>query len=224
VFRSSVGRKALMAVTGIILVGYVVIHMLGNLQVFLGPKALDNYAHSLKSMPALLWTARTILLIAFVAHISLGIKLYTENQAARPVAYVRYEHEQANIASRTMLLSGLVILAFVIYHLLHFTLGVVQPQFFASPQPDDPAYRPHVYAMVVNSFNNPAVSAAYIVAQIFLGLHLYHAVPSLFQSLGLNHPKYNRVINALGPVVSVVVMVGNISIPLYCLYRGPVTV
>src|SRR5205807_10172845 len=144
-----IGRKALMAITGLALLGYVIVHMIGNLQVYQGPDALNAYAKMLKGMPTLLWGARLTLLVLFVAHVYLGITLALENRAARPVGYVRFEYEQASIATRTMLLSGLVILAFVIFHLLHFTLGAVQPEYHRAV---DSKGRADVYAMVVHGF------------------------------------------------------------------------
>ena len=204
-----------MAVTGLCLLGYVIVHMIGNLQVYKGPEALNAYAKMLKGMPGLLWGARLTLLVLFTAHIYLGIALYLENRAARPVGYVRFQYEQASIATRTMLLSGLVILAFVIFHLLHFTLGAVQPEYFEAK---DPAGRPDVYGMVIHGFQNPVLAISYLIAQLFLGLHLYHAVPSMFQSVGLKHPRYNPLIAKLGLVVALVVVVGNVSMPLSILF------
>jgi succinate dehydrogenase / fumarate reductase cytochrome b subunit len=216
VFRSSIGRKALMAVTGLALLGYVIVHMLGNLQVYKGPEPLNAYAKMLKSMPALLWTARLLLLVIFAAHVYLGITLALENRAARPVGYVRFQYEQNSVATRTMLLSGLVILAFVIFHLLHFTLGAVQHDTFVQEiRKKDP---PDVYNMVVLGFQNPLITLSYVIAQLFLGLHLYHAVPSMFQSVGLKHPKYNTVIEKLGLVVALVIVIGNVSMPLSILF------
>ena len=215
VFRSSISRKALMAVTGLGLLGFVIVHMIGNFQVYEGPDALNAYAKMLREMPALLWVARLTLLLLFAAHIYLGITLYLENRAARPVGYVRFQYEQANIATRTMLLSGLVILAFVIFHLLHFTLGTVQPEYFEGR---DAAGRHDVYAMVIHGFRNPVITVSYIVAQLFLGLHLYHAVPSMFQSIGWKHPRYNPLIEKLGLIVALLIVIGNISMPLSILF------
>lgn len=214
-FRSSIGRKALMAVTGFGLLGYVIVHMIGNLQVYQGPDALNAYAKMLKGMATLLWGARLTLLVLFAAHVYLGVALYRENRAARPIGYVRFQYEQASVATRTMLLSGLVILAFVIFHLLHFTFAAVQPEY---AEWKDPAGRPDVYAMVVHGFRNPVITTSYVVAQLFLGLHLYHAVPSMFQSVGLKHPRYNPLIRTLGVVIPLVIVAGNVSMPLSILF------
>jgi succinate dehydrogenase / fumarate reductase cytochrome b subunit len=197
--------------------------MAGNLLIFAGRGPLNDYAHALESKPALLWLARVVLLALFVLHIVLGVRLTWQNQAARPVRYVYEDTVQANWASRHMLLTGLVILAFVVYHLLHFTFGVTDRGHFkyntgAVPlyQPKDPGAAPEydVAAMVVGGFQQPLVSLAYVVAQVFLGLHLWHGAASWFQSLGLNCPGCARFIHGLGPAVALVVVAGNCSIPL----------
>jgi succinate dehydrogenase / fumarate reductase cytochrome b subunit len=252
--RSSLGSKYVMAVTGFLLIGFVITHMAGNLLLFAGPDALNSYAHALKDKPALLWTARLILLLIFVVHVVLGIRLTLQNKAARPVPYACEDTLQASWASRHMLLTGLVLLAFVIYHLAHFTLGVVPTQNTAaahytpqgrvdlhSPQnylelaetrlPGERNYKPtdkplgsldskkedvrqDVYSMVIAGFRNPWVSLSYLVAMAFLGLHLWHGGSSWFQSLGLNHPRYNTIIQAIGPLLAIVVVAGNCSIVL----------
>ncbi len=125
--RSSLGSKYLMAITGLLLIGFVIAHMAGNLLLFAGPDAVNAYAHALKDKPALLWTARLLLLLIFVVHIAYGVRLTWNNSTARPVPYVCEDTLQASWASRHMFLSGLVLLAFVVYHLAHFTFGVVKP-------------------------------------------------------------------------------------------------
>jgi succinate dehydrogenase / fumarate reductase, cytochrome b subunit len=221
--RSSVGSKYVMAVTGFLLIGFVLAHMAGNLLIFAGKDALNGYAHALEEKPGLLWASRVILLAIFVLHVALGTRLTRDNMRARPVRYVCEDTVQANWASRHMLLTGLVILAFVVYHLLHFTLGVTDPTHFKRNteylplyRPADPAQRPEydVAAMVVGGFRQPLVTLAYVVAMVFLALHLWHGAASWFQSLGLNGRGYDKVINRVGPVIALVVLVGNCSIPL----------
>ena len=218
--RSSVGTKYVMAVTGLLLIGFVLAHMAGNLLIFAGKDALNGYAHALEERPGLVWAARVILLAIFVLHIVLGIRLTRDNMRARPVRYVCEGTIQANWASRHMLLTGLVILAFVIYHLLHFTLGVTDPTHFKRSlhlyQPADLAQRPEydVAAMVVAGFQQPVVTLVYVVAMFFLALHLFHGASSWFQSLGLNGRGYDKVINWVGPVLALIVLIGNCSIPL----------
>jgi succinate dehydrogenase / fumarate reductase cytochrome b subunit len=212
--RSSVGTKYVMAVTGLLLIGFVLAHMAGNLLIFAGKDALNAYAHALEEKPGLLWAARVILLAIFVLHIALGVRLTWQNREARPVRYVCEDTVQANWASRHMLLTGLLILAFVVYHLLHFTLGVTDPSNFKYRLPLDPQKYRDVAAMVVGGFRQPAVTLAYVVAMVFLALHLWHGAASWFQSLGLNGRGYDKVINWVGPAVALVVLIGNCSIPL----------
>jgi succinate dehydrogenase / fumarate reductase cytochrome b subunit len=221
--RTSVGSKFVMALTGLGLIGFVVVHMAGNLLIFAGKEAINGYGKALEDKPLFLWTARIGLLALFVVHVVLGIRLTRQNMAARGQPYVYEDTVRANWASRHMLLTGLVILAFVVYHLLHFTFGVTDPEHFKHNtasvplyQPADPAAVPEydVAAMVVGGFAQPVVSLAYVVAQLFLALHLWHGGSSWFQSLGLNHPNLNPVLRAFGPVLAVVVAASNCSIPL----------
>jgi succinate dehydrogenase / fumarate reductase cytochrome b subunit len=221
--RSSVGAKYVMALTGIGLIGFVVVHMMGNLLIYAGPDALNSYAQALKDKPALLWTARVGLLIIFVVHIVLGLRLTLQNKAARGTAYVYEDTVQASWASRHMLLTGLVLLAFVVFHLAHFTFGVITAYqdpatgtmvgYLDLHDVKDPT-RHDVYGMVVAGFRVTWIAILYVVAQVFLWLHLWHGGSSWFQSLGINHPAYNPVIRAVGPVLATAVLIGNSSIPL----------
>lgn len=223
---SSVGCKFLMALTGLALTGFVIGHMSGNLLVFKGREALNDYAEFLKEHLGLLWLARGGLLVAFVLHLTLGIQLNRWNSAARPQAYVHEDTVQATWASRYMLRTGIIVLAFVIFHLLHYTFGVI-----AATAPDgknfldlteiltpvaakDPTHRHDVYAMTVYGFRNISVSMVYIVAQVFLGLHLDHGIASAFQSLGWNSPRWHPSITAISRTLAIVVILGNISMPL----------
>ena len=206
-----VSAKLLMAITGAGLIGFVAVHMLGNLQIYLGQEALNAYAKFLKSMPALLWTARIGLLAIFALHLGLAVYLKKQNKSARPHQYALSDPVGATLASRTMLSSGLVIFAFLIYHLLHFTLGVTDS---GSHKLVDLAGRHDVYSMVVMSFGNIYISASYIIAMLFLGLHLSHAISSMFQTFGLTNASSRRFIHRVGLVVAAFLMVGNISIPV----------
>ena len=218
--RSSLGSKYVMAVTGLGLIGFVIAHMLGNLQIFLGRQALNDYAHHLEEIPTILWTARAGLLTIFVIHIIFGFRLWQYNRAARPVGYYVHDSVQASWASRHMLLTGLVILAFVIYHLLHFTFGVVDPEhhkwLLTQYKAADPAATPEydVTAMVVGSFAQWPISLSYVAAMVFLGLHLWHGAGSWLQSLGWNSKRWQRLIDCLSVAVAVAIVVGNCSIPL----------
>jgi succinate dehydrogenase / fumarate reductase cytochrome b subunit len=216
VVRSSVGSKYLMALTGLCLVLFVLVHMSGNLLIYGGKDALNSYAHTLAERPALLWVARLGLLTLFLVHLYLGIRTSQENAAARPVHYVYEQTIQANWSSRHMLLTGWVILAFVIYHLLHFTVGVTDPEHFKTRLDPVAGYQ-DVAGMVVAGFRQWPVALAYIIAQIFLGLHLWHGASSWLQHLGLNAPRYGKLEQAIGMLIALIVVVGNCSIPLVIL-------
>ena len=222
---TTVGGKYLVALTGLALTGFVLAHMSGNLLIFRGREALNSYALFLKERGGLLWAARLGLLAVFVLHIWVAVRLTLRNRRARPVRYVHEDTVQASVASRTMIWSGLVILAFVVFHLLHYTFGLVAataqtPQgpvnFLAlSDSPGDPARGHHdVYAMTVYGFRNVPVSIAYIVAQLFLGLHLSHGVSSTFQSLGWSHPRFWPTLRAISLTLTIIVVAGNVAMPL----------
>ena len=202
-WRSTVGKKVVMAVTGAIGVGYVVAHMLGNLQVFEGPEKLNAYATLLKSNIGLLWTARSILIAAVVLHIFAAYQLARTSQKSRPVGYRRWRAVGSDFASRTMRWTGLLVALFIVYHLLHLTTGTLHPDFLEGD----------VYHNVISGFRIWYVSVVYIVAMLMLALHLYHGVWSMCESLGINYPKYNRLIRALATILTVIVVAGFIAIP-----------
>jgi succinate dehydrogenase / fumarate reductase cytochrome b subunit len=206
-YQAAIGKKVVMAATGLILVGFLVAHLAGNLQIFLGPEALDEYALLLREHPAVVWGARAVLLFAVVTHIVAAVQLTRLQRKARPVGYRRNKSVGSSYASRTMMWSGPIIAAFVVYHLLHFTFGIAHPTF-----PDFEAHR--VYRNVVMGFQQPIVATAYIVAIVMLGLHLYHGLWSMFQSVGINHPGYNLGLRRFAAVTTFVIVAGNISIPL----------
>jgi succinate dehydrogenase / fumarate reductase, cytochrome b subunit len=210
-YKAAVGKKAVMAVTGIILLGFVLVHMVGNLHLYEGPGHLDEYGTFLRQVgaPAIpphvaLWVARLVLLAAVVLHIWAAWQVTRMSREARPS---RYEHKQVrhtSYASRTMRWGGVIILLFIIYHILHFTTGTVHPSFQEGA----------VYHNVVAGFSVWWVSLFYIAAQIALGLHLYHGVWSLFQSLGWNHPRFNRWRSGFAHAFAWIITLGNISFPL----------
>mgnify|MGYP001382891254 CR=1 FL=1 len=207
VFNSSVGCKLLMALSGLIMVLFLVGHLAGNLLVFVGPDAIDTYAKTLRDYIAVLWVARLGLIGAVVLHIYCGIRLSYLNKQARPEAYYQKDPADATLASRSLLLSGLVILSFIIYHLAHLTFRLTHPSFEALGPYE-------VYKMLILSFQSPWVSSFYIVSLSLLMLHLSHGIWSLMQSLGLNHSRYNILLKALGPLLSIGLMSGFLSIPL----------
>jgi len=200
-----------MALSGIALVGFVLAHMVGNLQIFIGAEAINAYAKMLKSMPGLLWVMRLGLIAMVVVHIVSGLRLARLNRAARPERYRRSATIQTGMPARTMALSGLLLLAFIVYHLLHLTLGQTHPEHYAMT---DAMGRQDVFGMMVMGFQQAPVAISYIIAMVLLGMHLSHGISSLFQSLGLNSPKYAPMIAKIGPTVAGVIVIGNISMPL----------
>jgi succinate dehydrogenase cytochrome b subunit len=202
-WNSTVGKKIVMALTGAIGVGYLMAHVSGNLLVFAGPEKINTYAALLKSNPVLLWTARAILIVAVLLHIIAAYQLARMSQQGRPISYKRWRAVGSDFASRTMRWTGPLVGLFIVYHLLHFTLGTVHPNFNER----------NVYHNIISGFQVWYVSAIYIIAMLALSLHLYHGAWSMFESLGINHLKYNRIIRVLATVVTIVVVVGFISIP-----------
>lgn len=201
---STLGKKVVMAATGAVLFGFVTGHMVGNLQIYLGPEKLNAYAEFLKKNPGPLWAARLGLLICAVLHVWTAVQLAHLKSRARPVGYVKKANAGSSYASRTMLMSGPIILAFLIYHLLHFTFGPAHPDF----RGDD------VYRNVVVGFQQTPVSIAYIVAMLLLGLHLHHGVWSMFQSAGIAHPRYTPLLKRFALLSTLAIVAGNISIPV----------
>jgi len=210
-FSSSTGKKFLMAVSGAALFAFIIGHLLGNLQIFLGPEELNRYSAFLKSTGELLWMARIGLLVMVGIHIWTAISLTLENRAARPVAYAQKDYIEASYASRTMHVSGLIVLAYIVYHLMHFTFGTVHPEYahFVDGQG-----RHDVYRMVVSSFQNPLIAITYIVANLLLGMHLSHGIYSAFQSLGLMTEDLRPKLKTLSCVVGYGIFIGYASIPL----------
>lgn len=203
-FEATIVKKAVVAVTGLVLFGFVTGHMLGNLQVFLGPERLNAYAAFLKSNLELLWGARITLLISVFAHIFFTIQLWQLKNQARPVAYVKKVNSHSSAASRTMYYSGPVILAFVVYHLLHFTVGAVHPHFSETD----------VYSNVVYGFMQIPVALSYMVAVGLLCMHLSHGIASIPQTLGFNHPVHTPKIKAAARAIAVLYFLGYAAIPV----------
>jgi len=203
---STVGRKVVMAATGVVLSGFVVAHMIGNLQIYLGPESLDAYGRFLRTFlhGGGIWLARAVLLAAVALHIWAAWALTRTSWAARPVAYRRVRRRESTYASRTMRWSGPLLALFVVYHLMHLTVGSAHPHFEEG----------RVYANVVSGFRVWPVSAFYIVAMLALGLHMYHGVWSMTQTLGLAHPRYDGLRRGFAAVSTGVVVAGNVSIPL----------
>lgn len=205
-----------MAISGLALFGFVIVHMLGNLQIFLGPEYINQYGAFLQSKPELVWTSRIGLLALVVVHIWAAIKLSAENRAARPEKYGHFKVAAASYASRTMLVSGLVLLVFIVYHLLHFTVQVDAVNFTGESfsRLEDTKERHDIYNMMVIGFSNPVVSIFYIISMGLLCLHLSHGVSSMFQSLGWKNRRYGKLIDRFALAAAGILLIGYASIPL----------
>lgn len=228
-FRSTIGRKILMAVTGLILIGFVVGHLVGNLQVFSAPDKINGYAHFLQSLGPLLWAARIGLLVAVAIHVWAATVLTLENHAARDVAYGVKHTIRATLASRMMRWSGYVVLAFIVYHIAHFTLGVAGAESFKTALPEYTMKSEYhiagfpvvaagavvhdVHTMVILGFQNVLVSIFYIVAVGLLSIHLLHGTDSMFQTLGLRSRRWSGALRKVCLVFAAVYFLGNLAIP-----------
>lgn len=215
-FQSSIGRKWVVALTGLGLIGFVVGHLIGNLQIFLPPDYINTYAQKLQSLGPLLWIIRIGLLAIFFLHVVNTIALVKENREARPARYAVERTKRATKASLTMIISGLTLLAFIIFHLAHFTLGAVQT---ANVNVTDSLGRHDVYRMVVGGFQNPWVSLFYLVAMGLLCLHITHGFQSVFQTLGLRTRKLAPLLNATSIGLGWFLFLGNAAIILAVLFR-----
>ncbi len=213
ILQTTIGKKAVMAVTGIILIGFVFGHMVGNLQVFVPPKmvdgqavyAMDQYAKLLRSVPAALWAVRLVLLASVALHAWAAVSLVKANKAARPVGYRAKQDIATTYAAKTMQIGGPLLAAFIIYHLLHFTIGAVGGGF---------AGHGNVQATVKAAFGNPALVGVYVFAQLLLGLHIFHGAWSMLQTLGLSHPRYNAWRTRLAMALAFIIAGGNIGISI----------
>ena len=206
-FSSTIGRKAVMAVTGVVLVGFVLAHMVGNLQMFLPDhEAINHYGHFLREMlhGAGIWIARAVLLASVGLHIAAAWSLSRASWKARPIAYASVTPDASTYASRTMRWSGPILALFIVYHLLHFTVGSVHPDFIDGD----------VYRNVIVGFSAWPVAAAYMVAMLALGLHLRHGMWSMLQTLGASHPQWNAARNRAATVLTAIIVLGFISVPL----------
>lgn len=209
--KSSIGSKILMALSGGVLLLWITGHMVGNLQIYAGQDALNSYAEKLRSVAAFLYVVRAVMIVIVLTHIITSGILWWENRQARSSRYAFNNTVQATIGSRTMIWSGLLVLVFVLYHLLHLTWGAVHPEYAHLV---DPKGRPDVYSMVVLGYQNALISVSYIVAMLCLWFHLSHGFSSLFQTLGLTSAKYRPLIERAGPIFATIIVAANISIPL----------
>ena len=208
-WNTTIGKKSIMAVTGLILAAFVFVHLIGNLQIFLGPDQFNAYARTLRHLPELVWPVRFILLISVLLHIWSSLQLAVGKSEARPTGYVRYRPSGSSYASRTMYWSGPIIAAFIVYHLAQFTFGVGGTPYNAFD----------AYGNVINGFRVPAVSIFYMIAMGLLCLHLRHGLWSLFQTLGFYHPRHTPRIHRLASLISLFIFFGFISIPIAVMFR-----
>lgn len=216
-WRSAIGKKWVMAVSGIILLGYVLTHMVGNLKTYLGADDLDHYGEWLRDLgePAfprtvLLWSMRTVLIAAFFLHIIAAYQLTRMNRKARPTRYQsRRDYATASFASRTMRWTGVIVALFVIFHLMDLTWGTTNPDF----------HRGHVYDNLIASFQRVPVAIVYVVANIALGIHIFHGAWSMFQSLGLTNPRFNHLRRHFATGFAALITLGNISFPILIVTR-----
>lgn len=202
-YQTTVGKKAIMAITGLILFAFILGHLAGNLQVFEGAAKFDNYAVFLRSLPAALWSARIVLLISVTLHIVTTVQLALLGKSARAVSYVKKDNAAASYASRTMYWSGPIVGAFIVYHLAQFTFLITGPVQEGRP-----------YDNVVSSFQQWPISLFYVIAMILLGMHLSHGIWSMFQSLGITSPTRTPYIKRAAMFIALVITLGFISIPV----------
>ncbi len=207
---SSVGRKVLMAISGLIMVLFIVVHLLGNSSIFVGPDGINAYAAKLHSLGPLVWVFRAFMLAALLVHVWFGITLTLENSAANPAKYAVNKKLKATFMSETMIWTGVLLLAFIVYHLLQFTVRVTPDVVLG----EDAQGRFDVFTMVLSSFSSASIVLIYVAAMITLFLHLSHGIESVFQSVGLNNDRTLPKLTALGKLLAAVFLVGYSSIPV----------
>src|SRR6478672_1717127 len=211
-YGSMVGKKVVMGVTGVIGIGFVILHSLGNLLIFQGSTALNAYSHFLKSSAELLWALRTVLIVAVVLHVIAAVQLTRQSRAARPTGYVKHESQVSTLASRTMRWGGVLLLIFIVVHILHFTTRKIDPAGWNGQT--DAAGRVDVYGNIVNSFRIWWVSAFYIISMIALGLHLFHGAWASVRTLGYAKPSDDPLKRRIALGVALIVWAGFTAVPL----------
>lgn len=221
-FEAYIGKKLVMAVTGVILFGYVIGHLLGNLQVFLPPRIvngervyqINTYAGLLHASAPLLWAVRTVLLAAVGLHIWSSLLLWLQKRRARPVGYVKTDAIAADYASRTMIWSGPIVGCFIVFHILHLTAGTLGLGVQEAAAGAGGGEQYFAFENLVHGFRHPAVAIAYMVAMVLLSTHLYHGIWSMFQSVGVSHPRYTPMLQRLSHWLAILICAGFISIPI----------
>ena len=215
--KSTILSKIIMAFTGVLLVLYICFHTLGNMQVYIGREALNRYADLLQSLGELLWIFRIVMLVALILHVLTSLRLKFLNLSTRPVEYKFRKYLKAKLTSRTMIWTGLAIFAFILYHILHFTMGVADPTNFGHPEfygPSNLFMRHDVYFMLIKGFRQPVISIVYIVGVTIVGFHLSHSIQSMFQTLGFNGPRFTPFIINASNALATIIALCLISIPI----------
>jgi succinate dehydrogenase / fumarate reductase, cytochrome b subunit len=207
-WHSTIGKKAVMALTGLIGIGFLISHVASNLQVFTAPAKLDEYAVFLRSFGPLLWVARAVLIAAIVLHVVAAVQLSARSRAARPEGYRKFAPQAATPASRTMLVGGIVLLVFVVWHILDMTLGWVTPGFVHLVPSGN----------IILSLGRWPVALFYVVAMIALGLHLYHGAWAFMRTLGLSRPSLEPLKHGISALIAIAVAAGFAAIPLAVLF------
>ena len=213
-YGSSIGKKWVVALTGLMLVGYVVGHLVGNLQIFAGPAQINQYAAMLHSMPKALWVIRAVLLAGLFLHVFTTLKLAAENKAAKARQNERRASTAPKPAKTTMVLSGLVLLSFIVYHLLHFTVRSTDPSFHTYGESGGMSHEHDVHTMVILGFQNPLVSGFYLLSVFLLCMHLSHGLQSVLQTLGIQSQSLRDSLTRSGQAVSWILFAGYASIPV----------
>lgn len=204
-FTTTLGKKVVMAVTGVIMFGYLVGHLAGNVQVFRGAASINDYAAFLHHSPGILWGTRLLLIASVVLHIWAAIQLYALKVRARgPVAYSKKGNRGASLSSRIMIWTGYGLAAFIVYHLLHFTTGTLHSDFVDAD----------VHHNMISAFHRPEIALLYVVAMVFVAMHLQHGLFSMTQSLGLSHPRYANRAKVIGIAVAIILAAGFALIPI----------
>lgn len=211
ILDSSVGQKIVAGATGLALVGFLIVHMAGNLQIFSGADALNQYAVLLKSSALVLWSARLGLLGLIALHIAMTVRQSLRNRSQRNQRYAKQDFRRTTRASRSMMLTGIFVLAFVIFHLLHFTGGIILPEAFRQV---DAQGRHDVYAMVVDSFRNPLIVAIYVAGMLGLSVHLKHAISSSLQTVGLAKDGHDSSVRKASPWLAAIIIAGFLAVPI----------
>lgn len=210
--ENPVGKKIVMSISGLLLLLFLIVHLIGNSTIYIGPDGINAYAKGLHSLPPVVWAFRIVMLIIFAFHVYFGIQVTLENRQAKPNSYAINKRLKSTFSSKTMIWTGLIVLCFIIYHLLHFTFQITQPHFVASKNLDYLG-RPDVFKMIVLSFKDMGITLIYAVGLGALMLHLTHGLQSLFQTLGLNNDSFMPKIRAFGLIFAIFIFVAYMAIP-----------